>query len=159
MPMKLTEKTLAQRKSSAPTVMMFPSESHVDLIVGMFRSRSELCVIVKSKVAKFLFDITTDLPLCCGHERVPALSEDLPQILCKIMTNQIRTKDGVRQSETFVDGHCVRHTATRIHHDAVVRPETYRTNWLAVYMACTLKISNIICVMRSRSASGSEELL
>ena len=36
----------------------------------------------------------------------------------KITASQIQTKDGVRQSLTFVTGHCVRHTATRIHHEA-----------------------------------------
>ena len=53
-----------------------------------------------------------------GRERVPALSEDLHQILCKIMASQIQTKDGVRQSVTFEDGHCVQHTVNRIHHEA-----------------------------------------
>ena len=47
------------------------------ILVGTFRGRFELCVAVKRHVAKVLFDITTDNPLCGGRERVPALSEEL----------------------------------------------------------------------------------
>ena len=49
------------------------------ILVGTFRGRFELCVVVKRHVAKFLFDITTDPPLFGGRERVPALSEELHQ--------------------------------------------------------------------------------
>ena len=51
------------------------------ILVGTFRGKFELCVEVKRNVAKFLFDITTDLPICGGRERVPALSEELRQII------------------------------------------------------------------------------
>ena len=30
---------------------------------------------------------------------------------------------------------------------SVVRPETYRTVWIALYMAGTLNASNLVCVM------------
>ena len=36
----------------------------------------------------------------------------------KITASHIQAKDGVRQSVTFEDGHCVQHTVTRIHHEA-----------------------------------------
>ena len=39
-----------------------------------------------------------------AEKRAPSLSEDLLEMLCKIMASQ--AKDGVRQSVTFVDGHC-----------------------------------------------------
>ena len=47
--------------------------------VGTFRGRFELSVVVTRHVAKFLFDITTDLPRCGGRERAPMLSEELHQ--------------------------------------------------------------------------------
>ena len=53
-----------------------------------------------------------------GRERVSTLRGDLHQIHCKITASQIPMKDGVMQSVTFVDGHCVQHTVTRIHHEA-----------------------------------------
>ena len=55
----------------------------------------------------FLNGIPSNVPVCGGSERVPSVSEDLHQILCKITTSYM--KDGVMQSVTFVDGHCVRH--------------------------------------------------
>ena len=56
------------------------------------------------------------ISFCGGGERVSSLSEDLHQILCRITASQ--TRDGVRQSVRFVDGHCVRHTDTRDRHSA-----------------------------------------
>ena len=43
----------------------------------------------------------------------------------------------------------------------VVRPEAYRdkTAWILTYMAVTLNVSNMICVMRSRLALGFKEVL
>ena len=97
---------------------------HVGLILVHFRSRPELCVVIQTTVAKILYDIPNTLPLCGGSEGVHSGSLgrhvrgwDLHQILCEV-TASLQTKGGVRQSETFVDGHCVRHTVTRIHHEA-----------------------------------------
>ena len=44
------------------------------------------------------------------------------------------------KSVTTVDGHCVQH----VHHAV----------WVAMYMAGTLNISTLVCVMRSRSDRG-----
>ena len=55
-----------------------------------------------------LHDTWNNLPLCGGRERVPTLSEDLDELLCKITACQ--AKESVMQSVTFVDGHCVGHT-------------------------------------------------
>ena len=57
------------------------STGFYQILVGTFRGRFELCFVDKRNVAKFLFDIMTDLTLCGGRERVPALSEDLHQII------------------------------------------------------------------------------
>ena len=59
------------------------------VLVVTSRDRFELCVVVKRHVAKFLFDITTDLPLCGGHERVPPVSEELHQRVLNISASQI----------------------------------------------------------------------
>ena len=88
------------------------------LLVGTFCSRFELSVAVESNDAKFLFDTTTDLPLFSGRETVSALRRDPHQIHCKDTASQIPMKDGVRQSVTFENGHCVQYTVTRIHHNA-----------------------------------------
>ena len=85
------------------------------LLVGTFCNRFELCVVIESNEAKFLFDTTTDLPLFGGRERVSALKGDPHQIHCKDTASQIPMKDGVRRSVTFENGHCVQYTVTRIH--------------------------------------------
>ena len=54
-------------------------------------------------LAQFLFDITSNLPLCGGREGVPSLSEVRHRAPCRITASQ--TEDGVMQSKTFVDGH------------------------------------------------------
>ena len=87
------------------------------LHVGTFSGRFELCVEVKRNVEKFLFGIATDLPLCGGRERIPAFGVDFHHILSEIRASQISRKDGVRQSLTFENGHCVRHTVIKIQHE------------------------------------------
>ena len=62
-----------------------------------------------------LFDTWNSLTLCGGRGRVPTLSEDLDGILCEITASQ--AKEGVMQSATLVDGHCMRHTF-RVRHNA-----------------------------------------
>ena len=87
---------------------------HVGLFLVNFRTRFEHCVVIKTDIEPFLDDIPNNLPLCGGSEREPSLSEDLRQLLGKITASQ--TKDGVRQIDTFVDEHCVRHTV-RVRHN------------------------------------------
>ena len=58
--------------------------------------------------------IWNNSPLCDGSDRVPSPSEDLRQLLCNITASE--TKDGERQSETFVYEHCVRR-AVRVSHN------------------------------------------
>ena len=84
------------------------------LLLVNYRSR-ELCVVIHANVAQFLCDIPSNLPLCGGSER-----------LCKITASH--AKDGVMQSVTIVDGHCVRHVR--------------RAVWVAMCMAGTLNVSN-----------------
>ena len=65
-----------------------------------FPQLMELSVAIKTNVSESLLEIPSKLPHCGGSERVLLLSEELRQMLCKITT-------GVRQSTTFIDGHCV----------------------------------------------------
>ena len=74
------------------------------LLVGI-RCRLELCVVNRAKAAQFLFDLTSNLPLCGGSKRDPLLSEIHHQILCKITVRS--TMHGVMQSVNFGDVHCV----------------------------------------------------
>ena len=87
---------------------------NVGLLLVGFRRRFELCVVIHANVAQFLFDIPSNHPICGGSEEVSLLNEVLHQILCRITAS--RKKDGMMESKTFVDGHCMRNAATRVHH-------------------------------------------
>ena len=72
---------------------------------------------VQSDIAKFLLDVTNDFSLSGGGERVTTLGQDLHQVIGQIATSQVQTEDGVGQGVTFVDGHGVRDTVTRVQDD------------------------------------------
>ena len=58
---------------------------------------------------------------------------------------------GEMQSVTVVDGHCLQYIVTRIHHDARRPSRTgQRQDRLAMYLACTLRTSKMICEVRGR---------
>ena len=130
---------------AGPTVSIFGANSDDVSVWELARlllgGRLELCVVVHTNVAQFLGDVPSSLPLCGCSERVPSVSEVLHEILCKITASHVR--DGVMQSATFVDTVC---------DTSVVRPATHRTVWVAMYMADTLNVSNLVCVKRSRIA-------
>ena len=132
-----------QWKRSAPTAMMFPPGS-----LSVFRRGFELCVVIHTKVT--LCDIPSNLPHCGRSETVPSLSEVLQEILCIITASQ--AKGGVMQSVTFVDGHCVRHSVTRVHRDVrrasrnVQKQSGSPCTWRAPSTS-----QNMVCVMLSVS--------
>ena len=59
-----------------------------------------LLLKVKSNIAKLLLDVTDNLPLGSGGERVAPLSEDLHEVVCEVPARKIQTEDGVRESIT-----------------------------------------------------------
>jgi hypothetical protein len=73
---------------------------------------------VQSNVAQLLLDVAHNFALGSGGERVSALGEDLHEVVSQIASGQIETHDGVGQSVSFVDGHSVGHTVTRVQHDS-----------------------------------------
>ena len=135
LPVKLGwNNTFAQRKRQAPTVM-FPSGSS-----QVFSLSVDLSTVSKSTPMqhRFLLDIPSNLPVCGGNEGVPLVSQDLHQILCEVHS---QLHDG------WCDAEChFRRWALR-RDTSVVRPETYKTLWVAMYMAGTLNASNLVCVM------------
>merc|ERR1712142_751763 len=73
-----------------------------------------LLLEVKSDVAKLLLDITNNLTLGSGDERVSSLSHDLHEVVGQITSGQVATQDGVGESETLVDGDGVRDTISDV---------------------------------------------
>merc|ERR1711953_609684 len=70
---------------------------------------------VKSNIAKLLLDVTDNLPLGSGGERVASLGEDLHEVVGELTASRVQTEDGVGESITFIDGDGVGYTITRVH--------------------------------------------
>merc|ERR1712083_602759 len=92
----------------------------VGKLIGLFEggggsSGGHLLFEVKSDIAELLLDVTDNLTLSGGGERVTTLSEDLHEVVGELTASQVQTKDGVGKSITFIDGDVVGDTITRVH--------------------------------------------
>merc|ERR1719295_640672 len=81
-------------------------------------SSGHLLLKVKGNIAQLLLDVTDNFSLGSGGERVTSLSEDLHQVVSKFTSSEVKTKDGVGQSITFIDGDSVGDTITGVHDDS-----------------------------------------
>merc|ERR1712229_43170 len=95
-----------------------------DLAVGKFvglleggggSSGGHLLLEVKGDIAELLLDVTDNLTLSGGGERVTTLSEDLHEVVGELTASQVQTEDGMGKSITFIDGDIVGDTITRVH--------------------------------------------
>merc|ERR1712107_365971 len=78
-------------------------------------SSSHFLLKVKGNIAELLLDVTDNLPLSSGGERVAPLGEDLHEVVGELTASQVQTEDGVGESITFIDGDSVGDTITRVH--------------------------------------------
>merc|ERR1711894_323618 len=70
---------------------------------------------VKGNIAELLLDVTDNLTLSSGGERVATLSEDLHQVVGELTVSQVQTEDGMGKSITFIDGDVVGDTIAGVH--------------------------------------------
>merc|ERR1712128_257698 len=68
-------------------------------------------------IAELLLDVTNNLPLSGGGERVATLSQDLHEVVGKLTASQVQTDNSVGKSISFIDGDTVGDTVTRVHDD------------------------------------------
>merc|ERR1712026_528497 len=80
-------------------------------------SSSHFLLKVKGNIAELLLDVTDNLPLSSGGERVAPLCEDLHEVVGELTASQVQTEDGVGESITFIDGDSVGDTITRVHNN------------------------------------------
>merc|ERR1739847_125293 len=78
-------------------------------------SSGHLLLEVKGDIAELLLDVTDNLALSGGGERVTALSEDLHEVVGELTASQVQTEDGVGKSITLIDGDVVGDTIARVH--------------------------------------------
>merc|ERR1740128_277855 len=70
---------------------------------------------VKSNIAELLLDVTDNLTLSSGGERVATLSEDLHQVVGQFTSSKVKTDNGMGKGITFIDGDTVGDTISRVH--------------------------------------------
>merc|ERR1712156_112736 len=61
----------------------------------------------EGNIAKLLLDVTDNLPLSSGCEGVAPLCVDLHKVVCQVTASQVKTKDGVGESISLIDGDSV----------------------------------------------------
>merc|ERR1719188_2942884 len=106
--------------SAIPGYMVVPPDLTVGKLIGLLKggggsSGGHLLLKVKGNIAELLLDVTDNLTLGGGGERVASLGEDLHQIVGKLTSSKIKTDDGVGESITLVDGDTVGDTISRVH--------------------------------------------
>merc|ERR1719486_456321 len=70
---------------------------------------------VKGNIAELFLDVTDNLALSGGGERVTTLSEDLHEVVGELTASQVQTEDGMGKSITFIDGDVVGDTIAGVH--------------------------------------------
>merc|ERR1740131_176885 len=78
-------------------------------------SSGHLLLKVKSYIAELLLDVTDNLTLSSGGERVATLSEDLHQVVGELTSSKVKTDNGVGKGITFIDGDTMGDTISRVH--------------------------------------------
>merc|ERR1719449_497687 len=78
-------------------------------------SSSHFLLKVKGNIAKLLLDVTDNLTLSSGGERVTTLSEDLHEVVGEFTASQVQTENSMGKSITLIDGNSVGDTITRVH--------------------------------------------
>merc|ERR1712020_207181 len=91
----------------------------VGKLIGLLKrgggsSGGHLLLEVKGNIAKLLLNVTDDLTLGSGGERVASLGEDLHQVVGELTSSKVKTDDGVWESITLIDGDTVGDTVTGV---------------------------------------------
>merc|ERR1712227_324519 len=91
----------------------------VGKLIGLLKggggsSGGHLLLEVKGNIAELLLDVTDNLTLSGGGERVASLGQDLHQVVGEVTTSKIKTKDGVGESVSLIDGDSVRDTISGV---------------------------------------------
>merc|ERR1712064_57946 len=70
---------------------------------------------VKGNIAELLLDVTDNLTLSSGGERVATLSEDLHQVVGELTSSKVKTDNSMGKDITFIDGDTMGDTISRVH--------------------------------------------
>merc|ERR1711889_50421 len=105
---------------AAETLIANGDDLAIGKLIGLLKggggsSSGHLLFKVKSNIAELLLDVTDNLTLSGGGERVATLSEDLHQVVGELTSSKVKTDNGVGKGITFIDGDTVGDTISRVH--------------------------------------------
>merc|ERR1712135_100925 len=105
---------------AAETLIADGDDLAVRKFIGLLKggggsSGGHLLLEIKGNIAELLLDVTDNLTLSSGGERVASLGEDLHQVVGELTSSKVKTDDGVWESITLIDGDTVGDTVTRVH--------------------------------------------
>merc|ERR1719483_393141 len=92
----------------------------VGKLIGLLKggegsSSGHFLLKVKSNIAELLLDVTDNLTLSSGGERVSSLSKDLHQVVGKFKSSKIKTDNSMGKGITFIDWDTMGDTIPRVH--------------------------------------------
>merc|ERR1719300_2220716 len=92
------EGRLEESLRAAETLIANGDNLAVGKFIGLLKGgrgsgSGHLLLEVKSNIAKFLLDVTDNLTLSSGGERVATLSEDLHQVVGEFTSSKVKTDD------------------------------------------------------------------
>merc|ERR1712223_1448815 len=79
---------------------------------GGSSSSGHFLLKVKGDIAELFLDVTNNLALSSGSERVAPLSKDIHEVVGELTSSQVQTEDGMGEGITFIDGDSVGNTIT-----------------------------------------------
>merc|ERR1712082_257067 len=114
------EGRLEESLGAAETLIANGDDLAVGKLIGLLKggggsSSGHLLLEVKGNIAELLLDVTDNLALSGGGERVATLSEDLHEVVGELTSSKIKTDNGVGEGITFIDGDTVGDTISGVH--------------------------------------------
>merc|ERR1711889_36990 len=105
---------------AAETLIANGDDLAIGKLIGLLKggggsSSGHLLFKVKSNIAELLLDVTDNLTLSGGGERVATLSEDLHQVVGELTSSKVKTDNGMGKGITFIDRDTVGDTISRVH--------------------------------------------
>merc|ERR1719148_534750 len=114
------ERRLEKGLGGTETLVTDGDDLTVGKLIGLLEGgggsgSGHLLLEVKGNIAKLLLDVTDNLALSGGGERITTLGEDLHEVVGQLTSSQVQTEDGMGKGITFIDGDIVGDTISRIH--------------------------------------------
>merc|ERR1712050_746381 len=114
------EGRLEESLRAAETLIANGDNLAVGKLIGLLKGgggsgSGHLLLKVKSNIAELLLDVTDNLTLSGGGERVATLSEDLHEVVGELTSSKIKTDNSVGEGITFIDGDTVGDTISGVH--------------------------------------------